>query len=107
VATVLSQQNDTGHPLRIIAHSPRITSGKKDLEAFLFRKVYRSERVMSVRLAAQEKLSRLFQWYCDHPDSIAPSYRERTSSLGLRRSVADYLAGMTDRYLEWDHDRRV
>jgi dGTP triphosphohydrolase len=62
---------------------------------------------MSVRLAAQEKLSRLFQWYCDHPDAMAPSYRDRSATVGLRRSVADYLAGMTDRYLEWDHDRRV
>ena len=107
VASVRSQRTDTGHPLRIVAHSPGIAAGKKDLEAFLFRKVYRSERVMTVRLAAQEKLSRLFQWYCDHPDSMAPSYRERSASVGLRRSVADYLAGMTDRYLEWDHDQRV
>ncbi len=107
VASVRSQRTDTGHPLRIVAHSSGIAVGKKDLEAFLFRKVYRSERVMTVRLAAQEKLSRLFQWYCDHPDSMAPSYRERSASVGLRRSVADYLAGMTDRYLEWDHDQRV
>lgn len=107
VAAVRAQRNDLGHPRRIAMHSPQIASGKKDLESFLFRKVYRSERVMGVRLAAQEKLSRLFQWYCDHPDSIAPSYRERTPSLGLQRSVADYIAGMTDRYLEWDHDRRL
>ena len=107
VTTVRSQQTAAGHPLRIVAHSPQVAAGKKELEAFLFRKVYRSERVMGVRLAAQEKLSRLFHWYCDNPDSIAPSYRERVSTVGLRRSVADYLAGMTDRYLEWDHDRRV
>jgi dGTPase len=107
VATVRSQQTAAGQPLRIVAHSPQVSAGKKELEAFLFRKVYRSERVMGVRLAAQEKLSRLFHWYCNHPDSIAPSYRQRVSTVGLRRSVADYLAGMTDRYLEWDHDRRM
>jgi dGTPase len=107
VAMVRSQRSDTGHPLRIVAHSSPITAGKKELEAFLFRKVYRSERVMDVRIAAQAKLSHLFRWYCNHPDSIAPSYRERAATVGVRRSVADYLAGMTDRYLEWDHDRRV
>jgi dGTPase len=107
VAAVRSQQTEAGRPLRVVAHSSGIAAGKQELEAFLFRKVYRSERVMSVRLAAQEKLSRLFQWYCDHPDAMAPSYRDRSATVGLRRSVADYLAGMTDRYLEWDHDRRV
>jgi dGTPase len=107
VAAVRSQQTEAGRPLRVVTHSSGIAAGKKELEAFLFRKVYRSERVMSVRLAAQEKLSRLFQWYCDHPDAMAPSYRDRSATVGLRRSVADYLAGMTDRYLEWDHDRRV
>ncbi|MFM8892895.1 MAG: hypothetical protein ACKOTB_15005 [Planctomycetia bacterium] len=25
----------------------------------------------------------------------------------MRRSVADYIAGMTDRFLERDHERRV
>jgi dGTPase len=107
VAAVRSQQTEAGRPLRVVTHSSGIAAGKKELEAFLFRKVYRSDRVMSVRLAAQEKLSRLFQWYCDHPDAMAPSYRDRSATVGLRRSVADYLAGMTDRYLEWDHDRRV
>ncbi|MDA1040986.1 MAG: dNTP triphosphohydrolase [Planctomycetota bacterium] len=107
VASVRSQQTAAGQPLRIVTHSPQVAAGKKDLEAFLFRKVYRSKRVMGVRLAAQAKLSRLFHWYCAHPDSVAPSYRERVTTVGLQRSVADYLAGMTDRYLEWDYDRRV
>jgi dGTPase len=107
VAAVRSQQTEAGRPLRVVTHSSSIAAGKQELEAFLFRKVYRSERVMNVRLAAQEKLSRLFRWYCDHPDAMAPSYRDRSATVGLRRSVADYLAGMTDRYLEWDHDRRV
>jgi dGTPase len=107
VAAVRDLRSDGGPPLRIAAHAPPIAAGKKDLEAFLFRKVYRSERVMSVRLAAQEKLSTLFGWYVDHPDAMGASFRERAETVGVRRSVADYLAGMTDRYLEWDHARRV
>jgi dGTPase len=107
VAAVRDLRGDGGQPLRIAIHSPPIATGKKDLEAFLFRKVYRSERVMSVRLAAQERLSRLFGWYVDHLDELPPSFRERAETTGVRRSVADYLAGMTDRYLEWDHGRRV
>ena len=92
---------------RIVAHSSDIAAGKTDLERFLFQRVYRSDLVMTVRAAVQAKLTRLFQWYCDHPDAMPPSFRERLAQCGVPRSVADYIAGMTDRYLEWDHDRRL
>jgi dGTPase len=98
---------DGGRGVRIIEHSPAVSAGKKQLEKFLFQRVYRSDRVMTVRTAAQEKLSRLFHWYCDHPDEMPPGFRGRCGQFGVPRSVADYIAGMTDRYLEWDHARRL
>jgi dGTPase len=92
---------------RIVAHSPAIAAGKAELEGFLFQRVYRSDLVMTVRSAAQEKLTRLFHWYCGHPEAMPAGYRDRATRCGVPRSVADYIAGMTDRYLEWDHDRKV
>jgi dGTP triphosphohydrolase len=38
---------------------------------------------------------------------MPPRYRQRVDSVGLKRSVADYLAGMTDRYLKRDVQRRL
>jgi len=96
-----------GAGVRVVSHSATVAAGKKQLEKFLFQRVYRSDRVMSVRSAAQEKLTHLFHWYCGHPDAMAPSFRHRIGQCGVPRSVADYIAGMTDRYLEWDHDRHV
>ena len=98
---------DGGRGVRIIEHMPAVSAGKKQLEKFLFQRVYRSDRVMTVRTAAQEKLTRLFHWYCDHPDELPPGFRGRCGEFGVPRSVADYIAGMTDRYLEWDHARRL
>ncbi len=105
--SVRNLQDSNGNPLKTIIHSENLAKGKKDLEAFLFRQVYRSQQVMSVREAAQKKLSHLFYWYCEHPDKIAPSYRERSKNFGVKRSTADYLAGMTDRFLEWDYAQRM
>jgi dGTPase len=93
--------------VRIVEHAPAVSAGKKQLEKFLFQRVYRSDRVMAVREAAQEKLTRLFRWYCDHPAELPPGFQTRAGQFGVPRSVADYIAGMTDRYLEWDHDRRL
>jgi len=92
---------------RIVAHSPAVASGKRQLEKFLFQRVYRSPRVLAVRVPAQERLTRLFDWYCGHPDDLPAGFRQRAESFGVRRSVADYIAGMTDRFLELDHDRRL
>jgi dGTP triphosphohydrolase len=38
---------------------------------------------------------------------LPAAFRRRADDFGIRRSVADYIAGMTDRYLEIDHDRRL
>ena len=92
---------------RIVAHAPAVAAGKRQLEKFLFERVYRSPRVLEVRVPAQERLTRLFEWYCGHPTDLPASFRQRAEIFGVRRSVADYIAGMTDRFLELDHDRRL
>jgi dGTPase len=84
-----------------------VAAGKRQLEKFLFERVYRSDRVLAVRIPAQRRLSSLFEWYCDHPDALPAGFRRRADQFGLRRSVADYIAGMTDRFLEHDHARRL
>jgi dGTPase len=61
---------------------------------------------MAVRRPAQRRLEELFAWYAAHPEHLPPGYRDRATDHGLARSVGDYIAGMTDRFLERDHDAR-
>jgi len=63
--------------------------------------------VLAVRVPAQRKLTRLFDWYCLRPQELPASFRGRSERFGVRRSVADYIAGMTDRFLDRDHDLRI
>jgi dGTPase len=93
--------------VRIVSHTPAVTARKRALEQFLFQRVYRSDRVLAVRVPAQQKLTRLFEWYCLHPHEMPASFRGRAKQFGVRRSVADYIAGMTDRFLDRDHDLRI
>ena len=94
-------------PRRIIAHDAATTAGKRQLERFLFDRVYRSDRVLEMRVPAQQKLTELFEWYAARPDELPAGYRHRAATYGVGRSAADYIAGMTDRYLEVDHRRRL
>jgi dGTPase len=93
--------------VRIVAHTPAVVAAKRALEQFLFQRVYRSDRVLAVRVPAQRKLTRLFEWYCEHPGELPAGFRGRAGQFGVRRSVADYIAGMTDRFLDRDHDLRL
>jgi dGTPase len=92
---------------RLVSHGPELAAGKRALEAFLFERVYRSPQVLAVREPAQAKLSQLFDWYSGHPDALPPAFRARADRFGVRRTVADYIAGMTDRFLEHDHRQRL
>ena len=94
-------------PRRIIAHDAELAAGKRQLERFLFDRVYRSDRVLEMRVPAQQKLTELFEWYAARPDELPAGYRHRAATYGVGRSAADYIAGMTDRYLEVDHRRRL
>ena len=98
---------DGGRSVRVISHSPTLAAGKKQLELFLFQRVYRSDRVMAVRAAAQGQLSDLFHWFVAHPDELPARFRARSADCGVPRSTADYIAGMTDRFLAWEHGRRL
>ncbi len=98
---------DGGPPGRLVAHTPVVAEGKRQLEKFLFARVYRSDRVVEVRAVAQARLARLFAWYCDHPAALPARFRERAATFGTRRSVADYVAGMTDRFLDRDCEARL
>jgi dGTPase len=90
----------------LVTHSPKTAEGKRQLERFLFERVYRSPSVMAVREPAQARLSQLFEWLVAHPAAMPARFVDRARHHGTRRTVADYIAGMTDRFLEREHAKR-
>ena len=77
-----------------------------ELEAFLYERVYRHQRLVSVRREAQERVRALFHHLKAHPERLPLFHRKRVESVGLERACGEYIAGMTDRfcdrrYREW------
>ena len=60
--------------------------------------MYRHPTIIEVRGAAQQRLSKLLEFFADHPEKTPPRYQARAKRLGALRSAGDYVAGMTDRY---------
>lgn len=87
----------------LIHPSSEMVEQKADLERFLFDRVYRHPQVMAVRHLAQEQLRAVFLRYVRQPGLLPPQIVRLGETQGLRRSIGDYLAGMSDRGAQQEH----
>lgn len=87
--------------------SPPMGEKKHELESFLYHRVYRHEQVIVGRRSAQQRLLAMFDALVESPDQLPKKYRDRINTVGTRRSVADYLASMTDQYCLNQHQELV
>lgn len=92
----------------VVALSPEMASAERDIKRFLFANMYRHARVMGVWTQARAAISRLFPAFFDDPSLMPPEWAaEAMDRDGAARAVAvaDYIAGMTDRYALGEVDR--
>lgn len=94
-----------GCTLQTVALAPSMREAKEVLEAWLFRHLYRHHTVNRTFHRAKRILRELFQFFTEHPDSLPPDFAQRIEGTGLERVVADYIAGMTDRFAEDEYHR--
>jgi dGTPase len=92
-------------PGQVVGVSPSMRRAKELLEAWLFANLYRDHRVNRVFHKARKVLGDLFAFYTSYPDSLPPEHAARAEGAGLHRAVADYIAGMTDRFAMEEHQR--
>jgi dGTPase len=95
----LTAQEVRRSAVRIVG-SRELTDQKRELEAFLYERVYRHPRLIAVRSEAQDRLKEMFGLFCQRPSLLPPHFQARAAQVGLQRAVGDYLAGMTDRFCD-------
>jgi dGTPase len=81
----------------LIAFSPSIREEQQELKRFLRTQLYRHYRVMRMSSKARRIIRELFQVFLDDTRLLPPQYQEKTQQ-DKPRAIADYIAGMTDRY---------
>ncbi|WP_172331274.1 deoxyguanosinetriphosphate triphosphohydrolase [Mangrovicoccus sp. HB161399] len=85
----------------VVQFSARMWSDLKQIRAFLFERMYRAPSVMKKREEAEQVIRELFPLYMDHPELLPERWHAQAlvaQEGRLARMVADYVAGMTDRY---------
>ena len=92
-------------PAPLIALSPGILADHLALKRYLRRHLYRHDQVLSVTRQAQDRLKAVFECLLAEPAAMPAEHAARAREAevalgpaGRARAVADYVAGMTDRY---------
>jgi dGTPase len=91
----------------LVRPGDEIKEKKIGLEAFLYQRVYRHERLMEERRVAQRNLQDLCTLFAERPDRMPAQFQHRAQQVGALRSACDYLAGMTERFFQQEYDRHL
>jgi dGTPase len=99
-----------GEPL--VRFTPEVGAAHAALKRFLRQRLYRHNRVIRMTTKAQRTVAQLFDAFMEEPrllpeDHAREAERKEASQgrAGRARAVADYIAGMTDRFAIVEHGR--
>jgi dGTPase len=95
-------------PGPVIGFSDEMTAVDTAIKGFLYPRMYRHNRVMRVMHDAESAVADLFMHFSASPGELPEEWRGGLSALddtGKARRIADYIAGMTDRYALAEHAR--
>jgi dGTPase len=97
------------HPEALIAYTPEVAEKSRELKRFLRQNLYAHERVTHMMGEAVQIVRQLFEAFMKDVTLLPPQYQEKLrepNGAGAQaRIVADYIAGMTDRYAMREHAR--
>jgi dGTPase len=88
----------------VVVFSARMRENDRAIKAYLTARVYRHPQVLTVMNGAEAVVRDLFAYFRAHPEDLAEGWRPAAGE-DAERKIADFLAGMTDRYALADHRR--
>ncbi|SEK77454.1 dGTPase [Roseivivax marinus] len=93
----------------VIVFSDGMFEDLREVRAFLFGRMYRAPSVMAQRAQVTQAVEELFPIYLARPDLMPDRWQadiaEAADETAIARHVADYIAGMTDRFALQSHAR--
>jgi dGTPase len=94
------------HPVG--AFSPAMAEADRAIKGFLYPRMYRHDRIMRIMGDAERLVCALFARYLEQPDDMPAEWAQIVDSgdaAARSRHIADFIAGMTDRYALMEHAR--
>jgi len=86
----------------LVRFGDRMRVQSSELKRFLFANLYRHPQVVDTTTQAQHMVRELFEAYQARPEELRTEFAQRPDR---ERAIADYIAGMTDRFAMREHER--
>jgi dGTPase len=86
----------------LVRFSADMRRGSTELKRFLFQNLYRHPQVVETTGLAKQMVRELFAAYLARSTEMSAAYAAQSD---LPRAIADYIAGMTDRFAGREHER--
>ena len=87
-------------PHRLAALSPDMEALRAKTKTFLYAHLYNSPGMEDLHAHAEQVVQELFVFLMADPSLLPEDHQAQIPTQGLARTVADYIAGMTDAYIE-------
>jgi dGTPase len=88
--------------------SPEMAEADRAIKGFLYPRMYRHQRIMRIMGDAERLVCGLFAHYLERPDDMPAEWAQIPDGgdeAARLRHIADFIAGMTDRYALTEHAR--
>jgi dGTPase len=90
----------------VVAFSPAMAAADRTIKSFLFPHMYRHPRIIRIMGEAEAVVRSLFERYQRDPQELPWRRQAASSDTSVpAREIADFIAGMTDRYALSEHMR--
>jgi dGTPase len=86
-------------PERIAVFSAQAEAERLEEKKYLYDTLYTCEALEQEHRKAEEVVTELFEFWMAYPEELPGSYLPDIESEGLPRTIADYIAGMTDNFI--------
>ena len=99
-AGVRSLEDVRRHPQRLAGFSPEVEAERREAKRFLYEAMYNCKPLEPEKRQAEKVITDVFQYFIAKPEALPWIYQERAEQEKLARVVCDYIAGMTDHYIQ-------
>ena len=93
------------NPERLAAFSSQVEEQRRQLKEFLYENLYYSPALAAEKEDAERITSELFAHWMEEPDDLPRNYREKSAHDPLPRVICDYIAGMTDPFINQQYEK--
>ena len=93
--------------VNLIVRGEEALGKESQLKQFLLENVYRHHRQMRMAEKSERIITTLFESYINNPEQLPPNFSSRLETEDKYVVVADYIAGMTDRFAGQEYKKMI